>query len=143
MDKVVINPRPRASRPENTGDKEVAEIDNSVSGADQPEKSPSSKSINLKPDVSEEQVKPADETEAPRSDSSQIVNELAQAAADKKSVKEPETESAEEKQLQNLIENKTYYLPIGQVTKRRNTKILILALVIIVVLVMGGLLMAF
>jgi len=56
---------------------------------------------------------------------------------------EPETEAAEDTHLQNLIDNKTYYVPIGQVTKRRNSKILILVLVVITVIVITGLLMAF
>lgn len=65
-----------------------------------------------------------------------LVDELAKQAADKKSKAKEEKElSAKEQKINKLIEDKTYFLPIGEVTrKRKNRKSLVVFLILLIVL---------
>ena len=62
-----------------------------------------------------------------------IVNEMAEAAASKKQEKEDNAqEQVYLKSLEKLVEEKTYNVPIGQLTHKRNTRILVIVILAIV-----------
>ncbi len=66
-----------------------------------------------------------------------IVNEMAEQAAESKKQKQEEKEfEVRSKHVEELIEAKTYNVPIGQLSRKRNIRILI---VLLVVLIVGGL----
>lgn len=170
--KVIVNSRPRVGKPEYTGsqasdvvedkpdsnevggiadddeDKPTGGPTKAPSAEDEPKEKTAEKPTEVpkpnvvKPDVNEADVKNKEsDDEAVKSDDSQAINELAKAAADKK--KAPADTTAQDKNVQNLIENKTYFVPIGQVSRRRNTLIFTLILVVILVAGAVGLMMAF
>ena len=145
--KIMINSKTRVTKPEYTGDKTTGEIEPDT----KPEKPEAKKTVatsnTIKPDISDKEATPKDDNEddtfLDKTDDGEAINELAKAAADKRKARNPNENTAEQKNIENLVENKTYFVPIGQVTKRRNTKIFALILVIIMVFAAAGLFMAF
>lgn len=64
-----------------------------------------------------------------------IVNELAEAAASKKQEKtDNDHERAYIQGLEKLVEEKTYNVPIGQLTHKRNTRIIVAVFIVVAVL---------
>lgn len=67
-----------------------------------------------------------------------IVNELAEQAADSKKQKQEEKElDVRAKHIEELIEAKTYNVPIGQLSRKRNIRLVVVLLIFMIV---GGLL---
>ncbi len=67
--------------------------------------------------------------------SDNIVNELAEAAASKKQEKtDNDHEQAYIQSLEKLVEEKTYNVPIGQLTHKRNTRIIVAVFIVIALL---------
>lgn len=63
-----------------------------------------------------------------------IVNELAEAAASKKQEKaDNDQEQVYLKSLEKLVDEKTYNVPIGQLTHKRNNRILAIATLLIII----------
>ncbi len=63
-----------------------------------------------------------------------IVNELAEAAASKKQEKaDNDQEQVYIKSLEKLVDEKTYNVPIGQLTHKRNNRILAIATLLIII----------
>lgn len=76
------------------------------------------------------------EKSATHEGSDNIVNELAEAAASKKQEKtDNDHEQAYIQSLEKLVEEKTYNVPIGQLTHKRNTRIIVAVFIVIAVLV--------
>lgn len=131
--KIIINDKPRATEPEYTGSEAVGEVDEQPAATKKRPPSASSKSSTLKPDVAKQDIEPA-ESEALDSDDGAAIDELAKAASDKKTPKESaDDDKIIEGKIQSLVENKTYFVPIGQATKRRNAKIILVILVLLIV----------
>lgn len=64
-----------------------------------------------------------------------LVDELAKKAADIKSkAKEDKEASVKQEQVDKLVESKKYALPIGEVTRRRNTRIMLVLLLVVIIL---------
>ena len=53
---------------------------------------------------------------------------------DEKLAQQPPVEPLRQANNHHLIDNKTYFVPIGQVTKRRNSKILVVTLAALIVI---------
>lgn len=74
-----------------------------------------------------------DDDDAPPEDG--LVNELAKQAADKKQQKEQDSKQASKRaELEKHIQNKTYFVKIGQITHRRNARILLTAVILMLLL---------
>lgn len=98
-------------------------------------------STDSKTTPKEDEEKP--EAEKPKQDEPKsdeeggIVNELAEQAADSKKQKREEKELDERaKHIEELIEAKTYNVPIGQLSRKRNIRLVIVMLILLIV---GGL----
>lgn len=134
--KVQVNKRPRVEKPTITGAKPAGDLANEK--VEEPKPLAQSKSTTLTPDISAEEAKPeepaepAEEETSPQNDEGQMVNEMAQAAADKKLAKDAAANPVEDNKIQSLVAEKTYFVPIGQMTKRRNTKIFVFVLLLVV-----------
>lgn len=135
--KIEVKVRARAVKPESTGDSAPEEIANKPSSDDKkPALVAPPKASTLKPDISAEEAKPdeVDSPDEPKPDDGAVIDELAKEAADKKVDKPTDGDS----KVQNLIDNKTYFVPIGQVTKRRNTKIFVVIILLVVAACLGA-----
>ncbi len=123
--KIVVNTRPRAVKPEFTGGTQTSEVDSGhiTDEPGNPLKEP--RTAEVKPDITAEQAKP----DKPKTDEGEMVNELAKAAADKKAAGEATTKA--NAQVQALVESKTYFVPVGKVAKRRKTAVFVIALVLV------------
>lgn len=126
--KIVINDKARVKKPEYSGDK------SSVDTEQDTPRLTDTKSSTLKPDITEKEAKP-DELQI---DDGQAVDVLAKAAADEKNSKDGGDNSVKQKNIQNLIDNKTYFVPTGQVTKRRNAKIFLGVILAVIILGIAG-----
>lgn len=122
--KIVINQRPRVQKPDDNSDAEPEEI---ASENEKPNLAATSKRTNLKPDIAPDAVK-SEKTSTP---SRSTVDEMAEVAVEKKASSAAAAES-QNQAIQSLISNKTYFVPIGQVAKRRNTLIVLLIIVLLV-----------
>ncbi len=128
--KVIVNSRQRVAKPEYNGEPDE-EPTSEEPKQEEPKKS--YKSNKIEPDISLEGSKLNQKSEAKSEGSDQAaIDELAKTASDQKAAKNTQDESANDKATQSLIENKTYFVPIGQVTKRRNTMIFVIILLLIV-----------
>lgn len=129
---VVVNSRQRATRPEYTGEKEADDLEASKEEA--PKAKPS-KSGTLQPDVAEKDLAEAGEvSDEPEQDDQATISELAKAAVDKKTEKDAEADSAQQQNIQNLIDNKTYFVPVGQGAKKRATKAVLGVVLVLIIL---------
>lgn len=86
----------------------------------------------------EYQPKP-NNTEEESSDSNDgLVNEFAKQAMGKNGKEQEQSEEEATKQnLEGLIENKTYFVPVGQITHQRNKHLLVVAVVSVVLVIAG------
>lgn len=97
---------------------------------------------STEPETKQPDEKPAEKElikEEPKeeNDDGGIVNEMAEQAADSKKQKQEEKElEVRSKHVEELIEAKTYNVPIGQLSRKRNIRLLIILLVMLIV---GGL----
>lgn len=88
----------------------------------------------------------ADETKTDEADnpnkeqkSGGLVDELAKQAADKKSKdKEKKELSAKQQKINKLVEDKTYFLPIGEVTRKRKNRNSLVVFLLLLVLLAGA-----
>lgn len=147
--KIEVKVRPRATKPTDTGSGAAEEISSKPEDPDhKPGLSAPPKASTLKPDITAEEAKPeeveeVDETEEVKTDDDNpgddgaAIDELAKVATDKKADKDSDKDSATDSKVQAMIDNKTYYVPIGQVSKRRNTKIFVAILVVVVAACLG------
>ena len=126
---VKINRRPRVEKPSVTGNKIADDFDDTPEELAKPTVK-SARVDELKPDITEDELKP--ETKPPETDDSQMVNEFAKKASDTKSAKNLESDPTIDNKISALVENKTYFVPIGQVTKRRNMKIVITVTILLI-----------
>lgn len=145
--KIEVKVRPRATRPTDTGSGAAEEISSKPEDPDhKPGLSAPPKASTLKPDITAEEAKPeeVEETEEAKTDDDKpgddgaAIDELAKVATDKKADKDSDKDSATDSKVQAMIDNKTYYVPIGQVSKRRNTKIFVAILVVVVAACLGA-----
>lgn len=141
--KIDVKVRARATKPETTGDEATQEISTKTEDADKrPDLTAPPKANTVTPDITSEEAKTEDpeEPEGVKSDDGAAIEELAKEASDKKASKHKDGErgSPADNKVQALIDNKTYFVPIGQVTKRRNTKIFVAILLVIVAACLGA-----
>ncbi len=110
-------------------DKTPDEVDSKELDEDevQPKEVKNSEEVDDKPDDHSEKS-------ATHEGSDNIVNELAEAAARKKQEKtDNDHEQAYIQSLEKLVEEKTYNVPIGQLTHKRNTRILVIIIALVAV----------
>lgn len=147
------------SEPEPTGEPVAEEPDETLTDAKSKDDEPGSSDKSTddepaepeKPDAAGESAPASDETpkdgaeEKPDSDTSEpqsegIVDELAKQAASKKKQAEQDKESAARIERANaLIESRTYYVPVGQLTKKRHTRLVLFMLLLVIILGLAGL----
>ncbi len=129
-------PDPKSKQDENDSDKENESIEPDTDKTVSEEETADNKD-DEKTDDDKTSIDP--EAEQPPQDSGDkgIVNELAEQAADNKKQKQEEKVQGERDQkVEALITDKKYYVPIGQITHRRNTRLFI---IIILLIIVGGL----
>lgn len=126
---VKVTRRPRAEKPSVSGNKIADDFDDTPEELAKPTVK-SARINDIKPDVTKEEVQP--EPKAPKTDDSQMVNEFAKKASDTKSAKDQDSDPTIDNKINTLVENKTYFVPIGQVTKRRNMKIVIAVILLLI-----------
>ena len=104
---------------------------------EQTEKTAAAESTQETADADKPQETPTEEDPNKEQKSGGLVDELAKQAADKKSKGKEEKElSAKQQKINKLVEDKTYFLPIGEVTrKRKNRKSLVIFLLLLILLV--------
>jgi len=137
--KVIVTARPRVTKPEDTGSEAAEEIDTKTVEQAKTLTHAKPKASTLKPDKPETELEIDEpEEDTPELSDSADIGELAKAATDKKAPNQPGNDLVVGQKVQNLIANKTYFVPIGQVTKRRNTKIFVVILVLVVVACAGA-----
>lgn len=108
-----------------TSDKLGEKTEPTVSKAEHPDKKP------VENDTKKEQNK---EEEEAKEDEGGIVNEMAEQAADSKKQKQEEKElEVRSKHVEELIEAKTYNVPIGQLSRKRNIRLVIALLLLLIV----------
>lgn len=113
--KVEIQNKAMVKKPEYLGD-----TPNDGGESEKPGLTSTLKSTTLKPDMIEE-----DST----------VEEI---VPEKKRTKDTSKDPVKDQNIQNLVDSKTYFVPVGQVTKRRNTKIIFGLILILVILGIAG-----
>lgn len=86
---------------------------------------------NLQPDTDEKELRQAAAEHDVTSDKA-AVDMLAKEAADKK-VLGPAHDEAAQKHVQDVVDAKTYFVPIGQITKRRHTAVLLVGITFLLV----------
>jgi len=114
--------------------KESSDTENDTNKTE-PDKETQKKSDDEKTD--DKKTDPEPEAEKPPQDSGDegIVNELAEQAADTKRQKQEEKVQGERDQkIEALIADKKYYVPIGQITHRRNTRLLIFIILSLIII---------
>ena len=86
-----------------------------------------------------QEEKATEPTKEPGSEGSAVVDAVASQTSDKKQLAE-EVKKEEERQaaLQKLIEEKTYNLPIGETSSKRNARVSTVILLVLVLVVVGG-----
>lgn len=124
---VKVNDKPRVKKPEFDGEEASDKL------PEKEERTLPTRSNTVTPDVTKEEVAP-EETKA---SAGAAIDEIAKVAADKKAKKNDNEEVASH--VQALVDNKTYFVPIGQVSKRRNT----IAFVVIMLLLVLAILIVF
>lgn len=105
-----------------------------VSDSDAPSQQ-DDKTDNNKDDKEKADEKP--EEQQPNQDSGEegIVNELAEQAADnKKQKQEAKAQDERNQKIEALIEEKKYFVPIGQITHRRNTRLFIFIIFLVIII---------
>lgn len=125
---------------------EKDELDNKV--PEETKKPITSEKVEEKPASSEEKSndsvedKPKEEVtknedteeEKPQEDEGGIVNEMAEQAADTKKQKQEEKElEVRSEHVQELIDAKTYNVPIGQLSRKRNIRVVIVASLLLII----------
>ena len=86
-------------------------------------------------DSKDEKTDENEEGRAQVQETTGLVDELAKQAANKKQKQEDEkAQQAKSEQLDKLVSGKKYFLPIGQVTRRRNNRNALIILVLLLVL---------
>lgn len=111
--KVVVNTRPRVEKP-----------------SERPPEAPTKTKVNLTPDTDESELQ-AEATKNDQGSDKAAVDMLAREAADKKNAPQVQDEATQQ-HIHDLVEAKTYFVPIGQVTKRRHTTVLVIILIILI-----------
>jgi uncharacterized membrane protein len=125
-DKTVVK-EPEANQKPETSEK----VDEKTSAPE--EKSNDSDKDSQKPEDTKVEDKSKDES---IDDQQGIVNEMAEQAADTKKQKQEEKElEVRAKHIEELIEAKTYNVPIAQLSHKRNARLL---LIVLVLLFVGG-----
>jgi len=113
--------------------KESSDTENDANKTE-PEKETQKKSDDEKTDDKKTDSEP--ETEKPPQDSGDegIVNELAEQAADnKKQKQEAKVQDERNQKIEALIAEKKYFVPIGQITHRRNTRLFIIVILLLII----------
>lgn len=111
--KVVVNTRPRVEKPD-----------------ERPPEAPTKTKVSLAPDKDEKELQAAADSNDQGSDKA-AVDMLAREAADKKNAPQVQDEATQQ-HIHDLVEAKTYFVPIGQVTKRRHTAVLVIILILLI-----------
>lgn len=91
------------------------------------------------PKESEDSTDETAKTESPKAETSEAalvdaVADQADLGSKKKDSAQTEAEKARQAELENLIAEKKYFLPIGEITRRRNNRRSILALFIVIII---------
>lgn len=122
--KVTVTNRPRVNKPESGGDEaDRGDETETNTAAGKHSTNLLHKSAPLQPDISKDEVEP---------------EESAQNPSPTKPTANGPVEPSSGTNIQSLIESGTYFVPIGQVAKRRNTKIFVTALAIVVAVCIGA-----
>lgn len=85
--------------------------------------------------VNDEKTETETKTEQPQDSGDEgIVNELAEQAADnKKQKQEAKVQDERNQKIEALIAEKKYFVPIGQITHRRNTRLFIIVILLLII----------
>lgn len=122
-------------------------MDNNKTEENSEQKEDQDETGETKPDSDDkESDKDLDKTKSQSPEKSQnqesekgIVNELAQQAADSdKQKKEDKGKSAKDEHIESLIEQKTYEVPISQITHRQKTGLIMTLVIVILLIVAAG-----
>ncbi len=87
----------------------------------------------------DEETKPAEQSDTAQGEEAALVDAVAdQATADKKKQNQlSDEEKAQKEAIKKLVAEKKYFVPVGQVSHRRNQRLLIIFAVLVVVLIGG------
>lgn len=124
------------------GNKVVQPVDDASSGEDAIESKPADKTSEAEkpkePASETEAEKPASETKSSNDEAAVVAAVADQATEDKKKQnKLSDEEKAKQAAIQKLIEEKKYFVPVGQVSRRRNRRALLVLLALAIVLIVG------
>ncbi len=134
-----IEPTSEQDSSEDVEPKEDETEPNSDTSSQQDDDNSNDESEDKTDDTKEADAKPKDEQPAQGSGDEGIVNELAEQAADtKKQKQEAKAQDERNQKIEELIAEKKYFVPIGQITHRRNTRLFIFIIFLVIIVGLFG-----